>query len=109
MTDLLLKVLEFEGGEKAKGTQVERHYGRDALLEQGRGVQERSVPAQADHEVDLVGEVVLALREGHQLVLDLVEQRVLRQQVVVHHCSQGKKKYNKKCGFLREVVQAYRH
>jgi hypothetical protein len=92
MTDLLLKVLEFEGGEKAKGTQVESHDGRDALLEQGRGVQERAVPAQADHEVDLVGEVVLALREGHQLVLDLVEQRVLRQQVVVHHCRQGKKK-----------------
>ena len=64
---------------------MEGHDGRHALLEQGRGVQQRPVPAQTHNKVNLVGEVVLALREGHQLVLDLVEQWVLRQQVVVHH------------------------
>ncbi len=64
---------------------MEGHDGGHALLEEGGGVQEGPVPAQAHHKVDLVGEVVLALREGHQLVLDLVEERVLCQQVVVHY------------------------
>ena len=37
------------------------------LLKEGGGVQQGPVAPQADDEVNLVGEVVLALSEGHQL------------------------------------------
>ena len=85
MGDLLLKVLDLEGREEAEGAEVEGHDGRDRLLEEGGGVEEGAVAAQAHDEVDLVGEVVLALGERHQLVLDVREPGVVDQQRVLHH------------------------
>ena len=72
--DLLLKVLDLEGREEAEGAEVEGHDGRHGLLEEGGGVEQRAVAAEAHDEVDLVGEVVLALGERHQLVLQGVTQ-----------------------------------
>lgn len=81
----MTKVLELEGSEEAEGAEVEGHDGGHRLLEQGASVQQGTVPAQTHHEVDLVGEVVLGLGEGHQLVLDEAEGRVLHQKRIVHH------------------------
>ena len=84
MRDLLLKVLDLEGREEAERAEVEGHDGRDGLLEEGGGVEQRAVAAEAHDEVDLVGEVVLALGEGHQLVLDVREAGVVDEQGVFH-------------------------
>ena len=84
MRDLLLKVLDLEGREEAERAEVEGHDGRDGLLEEGGGVEQRPVAAEAHDEVDLVGEVVLALGEGHQLVLDVREAGVVDEQGVFH-------------------------
>ena len=83
--DLLLKVLNLEGREETERAQVEGHDGRDGLLEEGGGVEQRAVAAEAHDEVDLVGEVVLALGERHQLVLDVREAGVVDEQGVLHH------------------------
>ena len=85
MCDLLLKVLNLEGREKSEGAEVEGHDGRDGLLEEGGGVEQRAVAAEADDEVDLVGEVVLPLGKRHQLVLDVREAGVVDEQGVLHH------------------------
>ena len=82
---LLSKVLELEGGEKTEGSEVECHDWGHRLLEQRAGVQQGPVPAQTHHEVNLVGQIVLGLREGHEFVLDEAEGRVVDQQGVVHH------------------------
>ena len=76
MCDLRPEVLHLERGEEAEGAQVEGHDGRDALLEEGGGVQQRPVTAQADDEVDLVREVVLALAEGHLRKWEITKKKV---------------------------------
>lgn len=77
--DLVLEVLELEGGEEAERAQVEGHDRRHGALEQQAGVQQRAVPAQADDEVDLVRQLVLAITEGLQLVRQVLgDQRSLR-------------------------------
>ena len=68
--DLLLKVVDLEWGEEPQGAEVEGHDGRHRLLEEGGRVQQGPVAAQTHDEVDLVRQVVLALGEGHQLVLE---------------------------------------
>jgi hypothetical protein len=80
---LLLEIVELERRQEAQRAQVEGHHGRHRLLEQVTGVQEGAVTAQADDEVYLVGEVVLAVAESHQLVLDVGEGVVLVQEGVV--------------------------
>ena len=78
--DLVLEVLELEGREEAERAQVEGHDGRHGALEQQAGVQQRAVAAQADDEVDLVRQLVLAVPERLQLV-----RQVLRPGTTVSH------------------------
>ena len=63
---------------------MERHDRWNGLLEQVAGVQEGAVAPQADDEVDLIREIVLAVSERHQLVLDRQERGAFLQESFFH-------------------------
>lgn len=66
---------------------MQSHFASKAVshLKERRGVEQSTVTAHADNEVNFVGEIIMCFSEAHEFVLDSREHGVPSDQVVLQH------------------------